>query len=152
MGRPPSLFNRIGARRTIRRYGISDTRNLIRKLLFGKNAVRYPHAGRGGDPLNEFELQEIALFIMQAHIDKFTPATFNPEGGKRTKARDNLAASDPQRAHFDLSGSQFGPGYAEDGSGGVGGSDELDELLRELDSESDDGDVVQRPGLEDEES
>lgn len=127
MPRKKKNFNPLTARKGIRRLTIRERRDTIRQLLFGKNMSRYP-INKDGRAFNEFELNEIIVFLA-------TVLSGNYQSGAR-RARGSGAPIQPAiggSSEFDLSLSRSG--NEEDGSGHLEGDIDIDQVLRDLDSE-----------------
>ena len=125
MGRPPNAWNALSLKRNLRKYNVTDKRQLIRKFLFGDNAHKYK-CGSYGEPLNEFELDQVIIFLAIANFDNFTPSTFSKAKPSR---EDSILSGYSKRSNLDL---EPGSGNKQDGGSPMDDPDALDDLFRDL--------------------
>lgn len=125
LGRPPSPFNALQLRRNLKKYNLSDKRQLVRKFLFGENAHKYK-TGNHGEPFNEFELDQIIVFFAIANYDNFTPSTFHRSKNPRSES---YMAQHQATSNLHP---EPGPGDQQDGSSPLDNPDDLDRLFSNL--------------------
>lgn len=130
MPRKPHPFTQIGLKRSLRKFSVAEKREIIRKYLFGDNQYRYP-TGKKGESFNEFELDQIIVFLSSTHIDNYVPSTFKKRGSSTTPERKGSS-------QFQLSDDRSGD--AEGRRGIMEDNLDIDSVLSELNDELDGGD------------
>jgi hypothetical protein len=103
--------------------------------LFGKNAHRYP-VGKGGEEFNEFELDQILVFIAAMHLDDYVPTTFNRATDRIQKSR----VADGTRALRAIQLDDGGSRHPEGRRGLLESQLDIDAVLDELNTRLDRGD------------